>query len=329
MADTTALVPVFSGVISNTSTQLCDARTLHAFMQVRRDFTTWIKARIRKFGFMLGEDFITVQNLSSPDLVSAKARAQKLSDYHLTLDMAKELAMVENNEQGRAARRYFIECERKALSLAAPQHPAYAVNPGDTLTQAQADELRDLMEHAAQKLPPAKRGAFLQSGWAKLKKHTGVNYRQIPQSAHADALSLLARHTVDWELVDEEPAPKLSLDDTARLDMAFRLASNAAAQVQRTVFNAVMSGKALESLSSQWMLYFHQKNWGDKSMDAYCKPLAMDAICLGPDAYLANLERGDGHVLTTDQLARMAEFSTKRLAYRARQNASKSQTLTT
>lgn len=223
---------------------------------------------------------------------------------------------------------FHLKVIRVFLAVAAPQselqqmHPAYAVNPGDTLTQAQADELRDLMERAAQKLPKDKRGAFLQSGWAKLRKHTGVNYRKIPQSAHADALSLLARHTVDWELVDEDPAPKLGLDDTARLDMAFHLASNAATQVQRAVFNTVMGDKGLGSMSSQWMLYFHTKSWGDKSMDAYCKPLAIDAICLGPDAYLANLERGDGHILTSDQLARMAEFSIKKLASRMRQHAS-------
>ena len=64
-----------------------------------------------------------------------------------------------------------------------------------------------MLETAAQKLPPEKRGQFLQTGWAKLKKHTGVNYRQIPQAAHTDALSLLARHVAEWELVELAPAP--------------------------------------------------------------------------------------------------------------------------
>lgn len=114
----TSIIPVFAGSMSGNAINLCDARTLHAFLQVKRDFTTWIRARIRKFGFTVGEDFIKVENLSSPDLVSAKARAQKLADYHLTLDMAKELSMVENNDQGRAARRYFIACERQVLEQA-------------------------------------------------------------------------------------------------------------------------------------------------------------------------------------------------------------------
>ncbi len=47
MAD--ALIPVFTGTLADTTVQLCDARTLHVFMLVKRDFTTWIKGRIRKF----------------------------------------------------------------------------------------------------------------------------------------------------------------------------------------------------------------------------------------------------------------------------------------
>lgn len=83
----------------------------------------------------------------------------------------------------------------------------YTAQPRDKLTLDQGDELRSMLETAAQKLPPEKRGQFLQTGWAKLKKHTGVNYRQIPQAAHTDALSLLARHVAEWELVDLAPAP--------------------------------------------------------------------------------------------------------------------------
>lgn len=133
------VVPVFTGTIQGKPVQLCDARTLHTFMGVLRDFTTWIKARIRKFKFVEGVDFAIVENLSSPNLVSSKARAQTLSDYHLTLDMAKELSMVENNEKGREARRYFMECERQVLA-------ALTTHPTDRISPAQAQHLRELVQ---------------------------------------------------------------------------------------------------------------------------------------------------------------------------------------
>lgn len=116
---TSGLIPVFTGTIKGQSAQLCNARDLHVFLQVGKDFNTWIKDRIQTYGFIEGDDFCTAENLSSPILGSSKSRPQRMVDYHLTLDTAKEIAMVEKNDQGRQARRYFIECERKAHEAAA------------------------------------------------------------------------------------------------------------------------------------------------------------------------------------------------------------------
>ena len=77
-----------------------------------RDFSTWINERIEQYDFEEGRDFVSEQGLSSPNLGNAKSRAQRTTEYHLTLDMAKELSMVERTPRGREARRYFIECER-------------------------------------------------------------------------------------------------------------------------------------------------------------------------------------------------------------------------
>lgn len=106
MADK-ALIPVFTGELIEHTTQYCNARDLHASLQVRRDFSNWIKDRIGVFGFIEGQDF----DVCSPNLASKRRGGQNRMDYRLTLDMAKELSMIENNEVGRAVRRYFIECE--------------------------------------------------------------------------------------------------------------------------------------------------------------------------------------------------------------------------
>lgn len=116
-----ALIPVTTGTIGARATLICNARDLHIFLEVGRDFATWIKDRIAEYGFVEGEDFAVVQNLSSPNSGSAKARSQKITDYHLSLDMAKELGMVERTEQGRKIRRYFIACEAEKLAAQVPE----------------------------------------------------------------------------------------------------------------------------------------------------------------------------------------------------------------
>ena len=125
-----SLIPVFQ---ANDQQLLCNARDLHAFLEVGRDFSTWIKDRIEQYGFIEAEDYITVQNLSSPN--PGKSRMGRPSiEYHLALDMAKELAMIENNAMGRRVRRYFIQRERQAIEL----------------LQQQADSVRPLAEVRAE-----------------------------------------------------------------------------------------------------------------------------------------------------------------------------------
>lgn len=142
----TILIPVFTGTLQNKSVQLCNARDLHAFLQVGKDFSTWIKDRIATYGFISDEDYATAEILSSPKLGSSKARRQRMTDYHLTLDTAKELSMVENNEQGRMARRYFIAQEKLAqIGQAQPVAEPAALLNHHHITTAQASEISTLV----------------------------------------------------------------------------------------------------------------------------------------------------------------------------------------
>lgn len=95
--------------------QLVDARELHKKLRTGRDYSNWIKGRIQEYGFVKNEDYFT-DNHRSPDLASKEIRKGGFNkiDYHITTDMAKELAMVERNEMGRKIRRYFIEVEKQA-----------------------------------------------------------------------------------------------------------------------------------------------------------------------------------------------------------------------
>lgn len=115
MTSQTTLIPVFSGQlnpIDGEEVLLCDARKLHQFLQSKQDYSTWIKNRISEYGFVEDQDFLLHKFVEQ----KSGSGGHNRTDYHLTLDMAKELAMVERNEQGRAARRYFIECEKALQS---------------------------------------------------------------------------------------------------------------------------------------------------------------------------------------------------------------------
>jgi anti-repressor protein len=91
--------------------KLVDARELHEFLGNKREFANWIKSRILTYGFVEDQDFTSFDKN-----VKREKGASVRKEYALTLNMAKELSMVENNEKGKQARRYFIEMEQKAIS---------------------------------------------------------------------------------------------------------------------------------------------------------------------------------------------------------------------
>ena len=109
------LIAVFNGQIANQTIQLCNARELHSFLEITSRYNDWIKNRITDYGFVQDEDYL---------IVSERTNGRPRKEYHITLDMGKELAMVERNEKGRQIRKYFIECERRATQpqqLALPE----------------------------------------------------------------------------------------------------------------------------------------------------------------------------------------------------------------
>ncbi|EKF6159387.1 antA/AntB antirepressor family protein [Campylobacter coli] len=85
-----------------------NVKNLFYFLEIDTKFADWINRRINHYDFIENQDYII-------ELVYTKGRPRK--EYYVTLDMAKELCMVENNEKGRQARRYFIECEKRLKNL--------------------------------------------------------------------------------------------------------------------------------------------------------------------------------------------------------------------
>lgn len=102
------LLPVEFRPLAGASVQTVNARDLHAFLEVGDKFATWIAERILRFRFEEGRDYeVFLETPKNPH------GGRPAKEYVLSLDMAKELAMVERTDKGKEARAYFIECERR------------------------------------------------------------------------------------------------------------------------------------------------------------------------------------------------------------------------
>ena len=151
--------------------QTVNARELHAFLGNKMHFADWIKKRIADYGFVENVDYVRVELAAGlamartggdfADILHAqKNETQETStcdfgqqgriEYALSLDMAKELSMVERNAKGKQARQYFIDCEKRLSgSLKIPQTLSEALRLAADL----ADEKAALLEEKRHNAP--------------------------------------------------------------------------------------------------------------------------------------------------------------------------------
>lgn len=120
------------------------ARELHQFLEVGRDFSNWIKDRIEDYGFVENQDFVVFAKFGENS-----NGGRPLKEYAISIDMAKELSMVERNEKGKLARLYFIEMEKKAKEPQANaigyQKPLILEYPTESYREQAKEKQRELM----------------------------------------------------------------------------------------------------------------------------------------------------------------------------------------
>lgn len=86
--------------------QTVSARELHDKLEVSAHFRDWIK-RMIEYGFEEGTDFRT--------FLSESTGGRQAVEYYISIDMAKEICMIQRTDKGRQFRQYFIECERRLI----------------------------------------------------------------------------------------------------------------------------------------------------------------------------------------------------------------------
>lgn len=83
------------------------ARELHTGLEITDRFSRWFE-RMSAYGFSEGNDFTSVK---SSTLVNNGAE-REITDYRISIDMAKQICMIQRSEKGRQYRQYFLDLEK-------------------------------------------------------------------------------------------------------------------------------------------------------------------------------------------------------------------------
>lgn len=139
----TELFVLVNRPVAGQAQQTVNARELHAFLENRDMFANWIKDRIEQYGFVENQDFVRYLENSKKPLGGRPSM-----EYALSLDMAKELSMVERNAQGKQARQYFIDCEKRLSGSLIPQTFSEALRLAADLAERNQQQAAQIAELA-------------------------------------------------------------------------------------------------------------------------------------------------------------------------------------
>lgn len=151
------------------------ARDLHDFLEVKTAYKDWFP-RMCEYGFSEGEDFnpLKIERVQNE---GERMVARTVDDAVLTIDMAKELCMIQRNEKGKQARQYFLQIEKDWNSPEKVMARALQI-AGDKLkrleNKVEADAPKVLFADAVS----ASKTSILVGELAKLLKQNGVDIGQ-------------------------------------------------------------------------------------------------------------------------------------------------------
>ena len=109
----TNLITITKNEIGNAELNSANARDIHSYLEVKTRFNDWINRAIVKYDFKENIDFVKIDNSLLKNGKRDFSDFTEKKEYIVTMDMAKELAMLENNPKGKETRKYFIACEKE------------------------------------------------------------------------------------------------------------------------------------------------------------------------------------------------------------------------
>ena len=215
------IIPIYQSEKGN---KVVNARELHQGLDIGRDFSNWIKDRIEKYGFIEGSDF-------SPILAKTSEQGGRPAiEYALTIDCAKEIAMVENNEKGKLIRKYFIEVEKRLIT----QKPESVLDVLEYMVKSLRDQEQQIKEISSTVVAIREAVTYRPDTWRddvnrlfnRIAAKTGTNtayetvrkelYKELESRAHCDLQRRLDNYI---SILLKQGANKTALNKANKLDV--------------------------------------------------------------------------------------------------------------
>ena len=171
----------------NKENNTVSARELHNFLEIGTRFDKWFR-RMCEYGFNENDDFIRVAQ-KCPTL----GGIQTIIDYAITIDMAKEISMIQRTEKGKQARQYFIQCEKFIQDSKLTEEFKYYRKTGKIAR-------KDLTDTIKEKLQPSNQfvyGNYTELGYLKV---FGKKTKELKQERNLKPKDNLRNHFTPEEL---------------------------------------------------------------------------------------------------------------------------------
>lgn len=201
------LITVQKSQIGQNAVSTINAKDLHSKLEVKTRFDIWLNRAIDKYGFEINIDFCTNLNESNGGRPS--------KEYFVSLDMAKELCMLDDSKYGKQFRKYFIECENKSQKVLTNSEQIHLLAQGYTtiekevvavkediellknditLSSAQKRQLQISVNCKVASFNPddTQKRKLYKKVWTKLYNHYAVSsYMEIPRLKFQEAKNLV------------------------------------------------------------------------------------------------------------------------------------------
>lgn len=125
-------IQIFQQEINNEKVNSVNARDLWVALESKQDFSTWIKARLEQTYAVENEDYGVFQKA-----VENLKGGRPLLEYALSLDLAKNISMLEKKEKGNQIRKYFISCEKQLIQQQSHSLPQTYLEALESLVESE------------------------------------------------------------------------------------------------------------------------------------------------------------------------------------------------